>query len=472
MLKEVFEFRRQIVITLDILVVVGSFVAAHFLRLFILRFIPFGAAIQLANYWELMVVTVFLWGWILSLGGAYGADRFTSISGEVGTVFKTVFFGSLILLSGAFLLKVYFPARSLIVIFAGVSFLFLVLDKIVICYLINHLRKRGYHRKLVIIVGTGKKAAELIDAVKDDPGQGLEIVGFIDAERAKMGKRIYGARILGGFQDLKEVLHRHPVDEVIFASPEKKFEVGEMIQLCEDEGVVVSVITDFPVSTHTHVELRMAHNLPLLTLSRVPHSPWQFFVKRIMDIVISGLALIILSPVLLVVAALVKFTSPGPVLYEWRVVGFNKRPFKSWKFRTMVDNADELKAELVERNEMMGPVFKMRNDPRVTGVGRALRRFSLDELPQLYSVLKGDMSLVGPRPPLEGEVDRFDSWHRRKLSLKPGLTCLWQVSGRNEIRDFDEWAKLDLGYIDNWSLWLDLKILFKTASVVLGGTGR
>jgi len=259
---------------------------------------------------------------------------------------------------------------------------------------------------------------------------------------------------------------------VIFASPEKKFEVGEMIQLCEDEGVVISVITDFPVSANTHVQLRMAHNLPFLTLSRVPHSPWQFFVKRIMDIVISGLALIILSPVLLVVAVLVKFTSPGPVLYEWRVVGFNKKPFRSWKLRTMVDNADELKADLVERNEMMGPVFKMRDDPRVTRIGRALRRFSLDELPQFYSVLKGDMSLVGPRPPLEGEVDRFDSWHRRKLSLKPGLTCLWQVSGRNEIRDFDEWAKLDLEYIDNWSLWLDLKTLFKTVGVVLGGRGR
>jgi len=376
MLKEFFNFRRQITITVDILAVVGSFIAAHLIRSLILMFIPFGAAIQLATYWELMAVIVFLWWWILSLGGAYTSDRFTSLSEEVATVFKTVFFGTLILLSGAFLLKVYFPARSLIVIFAGVSFLFLVLDKIVICYLINHLRERGYHRKPVIIVGTGKKAGEFIDAVKDNPGQALEIVGFIDAEGAKVGKRIYGASILGGFQDLKEVLHRHPVDEVIFASPEKKFEVGEMIQLCEEEGVVVSVITDFPVSATTHVELRMAHNLPLLTLSRVPHSPWQFFVKRIMDIVISGLALIILSPVLLVVAALVKFTSPGLVFYEWRVVGFNKRRFKSWKFRTMVDNADELKADLVERNEMMGPVFKMRDDPRVTRVGRALRRFT------------------------------------------------------------------------------------------------
>jgi len=472
MLKGFFDFRRQITIILDILVVVGSFIAAHFIRSFILKFIPFGAPIQLANYWEVMVVIIFLWWWIFSLGGAYTSDRFTSLPQEAKTVFKTVFFGTLILLSGAFLLKIYFPARSLIVIFAGVNFLFLALEKTAIYYLINYLRKKGYHRKPVIIVGTGRKTEEFIDSVKDNPSWGLEIAGFIDGEGVRIGDRIHGAKILGRFQDLKEVLHRHPVDEVIFAVTEKKFEIGEMIRLCEEEGVTVSLITDFPVSSKTHVSLRMVHNLPLLTLSRVPQAEWQLFLKRIMDIVVSALVLIILSPLFLVIAALVKFTSPGPVFYEWRVVGFNKRPFKSWKFRTMVENADELKTELLERNEMRGPVFKMGGDPRVTRVGRVLRKFSLDELPQLYSVLKGNMSLVGPRPPLVGEVSRFESWHRRKLSLKPGLTCLWQVSGRNEIRDFDEWAKLDLEYIDNWSLWLDLKILFKTVGVVLSGSGR
>lgn len=190
------------------------------------------------------------------------------------------------------------------------------------------------------------------------------------------------------------------------------------------------------------------------------------------DIVISALGLIILSPLFLIIAALVKFTSPGPVFYEWRVIGFNKRRFKSWKFRTMVENADELRKDLWDENEVIGPTFKMRNDPRVTRVGGVLRKFSLDELPQLYSVLKGDMSLVGPRPNFMDEVNRFESWHRRKMSLKPGLTCLWQVSGRNEIRDFDERVRLKLEYIDNWSLWLDLKILFKTVGVVLMGTGQ
>lgn len=472
MFKGFFDFRRQIAITLDILVVIGSFVAAYFIRSFILKFIPFGQPIELGNYWEVMVVITFLWWWIFSLQGAYTSDRFTSLSQEIKTVFKTVFFGTLILLSGAFLLKIYFPARTLIAIFAGVNFSLLALEKTAIYYIISDLRKKGYHKKAVIIIGTGKKAKDFIESIKDHPSEGVEIVGFIGEKETNVGNRIYGAEILGGFRDLKEVLHRHPIDEVILALSKENLEIGEMLRLCEEEGVTTSIITDFPVSAKTNVQLRMAHNLPLLTLSRVPYSPWQLFLKRITDIIIPALALTTLSPLLLIITALVKFTSPGPLFYQWRVVGFNKRPFKSWKFRTMVENADELKNELWDKNEMMGPVFKMRNDPRITRVGRTLRRFSLDELPQLYSILRGDMSLVGPRPPLVGEVNRFESWQRRKLSLKPGLTCLWQVRGRNEIRDFDDWAKLDLEYIDNWSLWLDLKIFFKTVYVVLSGSGR
>ncbi len=472
MLKDFFKFLRQISIISDVLTTVGSFIAAYFIRMLILEIIPFGGPTELTDYWEFVLVIIFLWWWIFSLQGAYTSGRFTSLFQEIKAAFKTVFFGTLILLSTAFLLKLYFPPRSLIIIFAGVNSLFLALEKMAIYNLVNRLRRKGYHRKLVIIVGTGRKAQEFIDSAKDNPSWGLEIVGFIDGEKMKIGDRIYGAKILGGFQDLKEVLHHHPVDDVIFTEPEKKFEIGEMIRLCEEEGVTVSVITDFPVGSKTHVQLRMVRNLPLLTLSRTPQAEWQLFLKRIMDIVVSSLALIILSPLFLIITALVRFTTRGPVFYQWGVLGFNKRPFKSWKFRTMVENADELKNELWDKNEVTGPTFKMINDPRVTRVGRVLRKFSLDELPQLYSVLKGDMSLVGPRPNFMDEVNRFESWHRRKMSLKPGLTCLWQIMGRNEIRDFDKRVELELQYIDNWSLWLDIKILFKTVGAVLRGTGQ
>lgn len=211
---------------------------------------------------------------------------------------------------------------------------------------------------------------------------------------------------------------------------------------------------------------------PEVSISAIAHSIRYRIIKRLVDVVMSISSLLILLPMLSLVGIIIKSDSSGPVFYPWWVVGLGGRFFTGYKFRTMVPNADALKARLQAANEMSGPVFKIANDPRVTHVGRILRKYSLDELPQLWSVLKGDMSLVGPRPPLQTEWEQFEPWQRRKLSVKPGMTCLWQVSGRNDIRDFDEWVKLDLEYIDNWSLWLDFKILFWTVSSVVRGTGK
>lgn len=194
-------------------------------------------------------------------------------------------------------------------------------------------------------------------------------------------------------------------------------------------------------------------------------------VKRAIDVAGATAGLVVLSPLFLVVALVVRLTDGGPILYRWHVVGQGGRFFTGYKFRTMVVNADELKDQLLARNEMAGPVFKVRADPRITPVGRLLRRHSLDELPQLWSVLKGDMSLVGPRPPLRSEYVHFTEWQKQKLAVKPGITCLWQVAGRNEIRDFDAWVRLDLEYIENWSLLLDLRILVQTVSAVVGARG-
>jgi lipopolysaccharide/colanic/teichoic acid biosynthesis glycosyltransferase len=194
--------------------------------------------------------------------------------------------------------------------------------------------------------------------------------------------------------------------------------------------------------------------------------------KRLLDVITSLLLMILISPMLLVVAVLIKLTAPGPVFYPWRVVGKNGRPFVGFKFRSMVVDADKLKAELMTLNEMSGPVFKVTDDPRVTPIGRWLRRYSLDELPQLYSVFIGDMSLVGPRPPLQTEYAQFTTFQKQKLFVKPGMTCLWQVQGRTDINDFDDWVNLDLEYIKRWSLALDLRILLRTASAVVSGSGK
>jgi lipopolysaccharide/colanic/teichoic acid biosynthesis glycosyltransferase len=225
------------------------------------------------------------------------------------------------------------------------------------------------------------------------------------------------------------------------------------------------------MSTYSLDEVKPKVVRPLIRSPRWRSRP-RLACKRTMDIVASAVLMFLLSPFLLILSVLVMVTSPGPVFYRWRVVGEGGHPFLGYKFRSMMINADDLKSTLLEQNEMLGPVFKLTHDPRVTPLGKWMRRYSFDELPQLYSVLKGDMSLVGPRPPLVTEYEQFTDYQKQKLEVKPGITCLWQVSGRNDVVDFDEWVALDLEYIRNWSLLLDLKILLKTAREVVVGSGR
>ncbi len=238
------------------------------------------------------------------------------------------------------------------------------------------------------------------------------------------------------------------------------------------ERAAISIPVPFPLPEaviHARMETDWEGYLP----ERARYGKWRLHqaVKRGIDVLGSTLGLVLLSPLLLLVAALVKLTSPGPVLYPWRVLGYRARPFVGYKFRTMVADAESRKADVMQYNEMTGPVFKMRNDPRVTRIGRWLRKFSIDELPQLWSVLKGDMSLVGPRPPSAEEFAEFESWQRGKLAVRPGITCLWQVNGRSRIADFEHWMELDREYVQTWSLWLDLRILARTLPAVLRGHG-
>jgi lipopolysaccharide/colanic/teichoic acid biosynthesis glycosyltransferase len=210
----------------------------------------------------------------------------------------------------------------------------------------------------------------------------------------------------------------------------------------------------------------------ILTFSPAWGSRAQRAIKRAMDVMGSGVLLVLLSPWLLMLALLVKLSSPGPIFYRWYVAGQGGRPFMSYKFRSMCANADQVKAQLAHLNEMRGPAFKITGDPRITPLGRWIRKYSLDELPQLYSVLIGDMSLVGPRPPLVNEYERFTPYQKQKMSVRPGLTCLWQVNGRNRINDYDDWVRFDLEYIRTWGLWLDVRILLKTVAVVVNGSGK
>jgi len=286
---------------------------------------------------------------------------------------------------------------------------------------------------------------------------------------------------LGSVGSLGDILISKPIHEVVAAVSAEPGEpqgwCNAVVSCCDQLGMTLNIVP-YDIVFREQKALRLVRpreDSPLagMVLEPAYAEAEKLFAKRIFDFTAASILFGLLSPVMGLITLVIKLSEPKlPAIYRWRVIGQNGEPFTSYKFRTMVQNADALKAGLMDRNEMTGPVFKITNDPRVTPVGRILRKFSLDELPQILSVILGDMSLVGPRPAGPHELKRYEFWHKRKLSIKPGITCLWQVNGRNNVNDFDDWVRMDLEYIDNWSFWLDLKILFQTGWAVIAGTGK
>jgi len=337
----------------------------------------------------------------------------------------------------------------------------------------------GHYARNVVLVGHPASVDWIADLVELNARRGeYPILGYLDPDAAStVSPTPRGITRLGSVFGLDSLLVQRPIHDVIVVQPLANAEwVGRVVDACDAAGVTLRIIPDCCDVRH-RASLSLSRerdplNLPAVLLSPVKWDAEELFAKRVMDLAVASFLLVLLWPVFLVLAMLVKLSSRGPVFYRWHVIGRNGKPFVGFKFRTMVHNADELKAGLAQHNEMTGPVFKMSGDPRITRIGRWLRKYSLDELPQLYSVLKGDMSLVGPRPAYRAELERYEFWQVRKLSIRPGITCLWQIRGRNEISDFNQWVAMDLEYIDTWSLWLDLRILLRTAWAVLAGTGK
>jgi len=308
---------------------------------------------------------------------------------------------------------------------------------------------------------------------------GLKVAGFIEVPRetkTELHTEIYDlpARIIADTNGFESILKKYAVDEVLFTDVIEFLPfIQNLAKIAVEEGVRVTLAADLFSLEIFHSDMSYFGETPLLHYhpSAGVSDSSAHAMKRLVDIVVSAGLLVFLSPLLLALAILVKLSGPGPVFFRQKRVGLNGRLFTLLKFRSMVLDAEKMLPELLKNNEMRGPVFKMKYDPRVTRVGRFLRRWSLDELPQLFNVLRGDMSLVGPRPPLPHEVSLYLRKHRKRLSMRPGLTCIWQVSGRNEIPDFEKWAELDLQYINNWSLKKDFELLLRTIPAILSGTG-
>ena len=335
----------------------------------------------------------------------------------------------------------------------------------------HSVRRRGRNLRWVLVAGTGQEAQRVAGAVAGNPAWGYRVAGFLRGDEAPFGLDPDDPPLLGHFRDLAQIVKTHVVDEILVAAPQARVEaIDDLIAVAQSMGLRTHMIANFIAGNWRSVEAQKLDGHLLLTLTPFPDDQVRLLIKRLVDIVGAALLLLLTAPVMLVIAILVKTTSRGAVLFVQERAGLNGRLFNLYKFRTMVENAEQSRLALLGKNEMTGPVFKMRADPRITNLGRALRRFSFDELPQLWNVIKGEMSLVGPRPLMPHEVAGYETWHRRRMSMRPGITCLWQIGGRNHI-DFQRWMELDLEYIDRWSLRLDLKILARTVPAILTGIG-
>ena len=351
-------------------------------------------------------------------------------------------------------------ARSVAVLLGGISFVLVFLrEEVVRLGLRSRFAKSQLQRRFVL-VGTEEETTRMREDLRTTPEDGMVVLAELNLNTKSIDQ-------------LAELLHEHSVNGVILNARHSYFEqVESAIRTCELEGVEVWLVADFFKTQISHTSFDDFHGRPVLVFRSTPDASWQGVLKQVIDFGLAFLLLIPFSFIFLIIGIVIKLTSPGPVLFRQQRSGLNGQPFTIYKFRTMESDAEQRKQELAALNEMSGPVFKIKDDPRITPFGRFLRKFSIDEFPQLFNVLRGEMSLVGPRPLPVDEVKRFDDLaHRRRLSVKPGLTCLWQVSGRNNVSDFRDWVRLDLEYIDNWSLWLDLKILWRTIPIVLIGTG-
>jgi len=399
--------------------------------------------------------------------GLYSRHRSQARLDELYLVMKSLVIAAFLMMAISILVPQLPYNRALVIGNFIVSLALVDLWRITLRKVVGVLATRDVGMVRVLIYGAGKSGRILASQTKFHPEFGYAIVGFVDDDPAKWGKTYEGVEVLGPYDKLQEFIISRDVDEVLLAIPSAAHRhLLNVVFDLREKRIPFQVIADLFELVTRRVSINQIGSIPLLRLWREPLDGWQGYLKRGLDVMAAAGGIAVLLPLWAVVMALIKLDSPGPVFYRQDRIGKGGRPFQIFKFRSMVVGADEMLPELAEFNEMAGPIFKIREDPRVTRVGKWLRRFSLDELPQLINVVIGDMSLVGPRPPLPNEARQYEHWQTKRLTVPQGITGLWQVSGRN-LLTFEEMVRLDIYYIENWSLWLDLKILLKTFPVVL-----
>jgi exopolysaccharide biosynthesis polyprenyl glycosylphosphotransferase len=458
-------------VLLDVILVNLSFALAYYVRyeLQLVRPVLDAFRAPYTEYlwfqlWYTVLMLIFL-----NLDGAYLQRRGGSWLTEAYRIASATTTVAVILIAATFIIQPLVYSRLLLAEAAAITIALLSGARAVRRIVEAQLRKRGVGVARVIIVGAGETGRAVMRAIVARPELGYQVVGFVDDDPGKGDLGRFKA--LGGLDQLGTLVKSERVDEVIIALPSTYHrKIIEVVRACEKFGARARVVPDLFHLSISRVDVDDIGGVPLLGLKEATIPRTGRLVKRALDILLSALALVLAAPLMLLTAIAVRLESPGPAIFKQIRIGQRGRPFYFYKFRSMRQGAEEEQARLLDRNEASGPLFKIKDDPRLTRVGRFLRRASIDELPQFFNVLKGEMSLVGPRPGLPDEVAQYQSWHRQRLEISPGISGLWQISGRSDLT-FDEMVMLDIYYIENWSLGLDLTILLRTIPRVILGDG-
>ncbi len=430
---------------------------------------------SLSNYPWIVPLAVGIWITVGLLAGIYREIKEEDLRRAFADPLKVGLMATVLLFAATFAIKFQYLSRLLLVLYAATDLVAMTLFRLVARGFAGALRRSLAGLRSFLLVGEGPEAIEVARTIEAHETHGMQLLGFVRPGSAPPAlleqsplRRSYPVFDL---VQLPELLRQHVIDEVVFAVAKDDLEkLEESFLACEVEGVKTRVLLTFFPHVISKVYLERLGEKPLLTFAATPENEYLLLLKRVLDFAMALALLVLLSPLMALLALLIRLTSRGPVFFRQTRCGLSGRRFTLYKFRSMRPDADLGREELEALNEADGPAFKITNDPRCTAMGRFMRKFSLDELPQLLNILKGDMSFVGPRPPLPEEVEKYERWQRRRLRMPPGLTCLWALEGRNRL-SFRRWMELDLDYIDHWSLALDCKILLKTVPIVLLGRG-
>jgi exopolysaccharide biosynthesis polyprenyl glycosylphosphotransferase len=462
----------------DLLVMIFSFALATWITFYdqaaTFSFGDFLAMrIKVQNF-VLFIGLILGWQFIFSAFALYHSKRLSGRKKEITDLLKATTLSALLLYLSAWLFDMSLITPLFLLIFWVSGSLICISSRYILRRILEWLRLKGRNLRFMVIVGSNKRARDFAKRIEAKPELGYRFLGFVDEKWYGNGDLVkHGWRLVSDFKGFTDFINQNVVDEVVIALPIRSLyqEASQIFSACEKQGIIVRNLSDLFNKKIARSKTEYFDGLPIATHYSGYMYGWRVAVKRLLDVVISAVLLVILSPLALITAIAIKIYSPGPVHFVQERVGLNKRKFRLYKFRTMVDGADKKQSDLEGLNEVCGPAFKIKNDPRITPVGKILRKTSIDELPQLFNVLKGDMSLVGPRPLPVRDYNGFsEDWHRRRFSVRPGITCLWQCNGRSNV-NFEHWMELDMEYIDNWSLQLDLKILLLTVPAVLKGSG-